>query len=555
MAGRPTTSASSRPYTANDGTRPLTGWSESEAPSTSHGPTNYAYPAHYYQHQQQQAQAQQLPHHHHLYAQQEESYNDDGDGDGDDDDDESDDGDVFAYGPPLSTEHPPQPHHMQYSQPQHQHQHQHQHQQNQQDMSQHHHLSAAQLHNLVAAAGLSSSTSTPAPPPAPASAPPLPPSGLSSIPESPTAPTSHSSHAHDHHNHHYNHDHHNHPPETSSSYEYEPGPNSYSMRPIPVSPGILEPQYPNPTLSPISYAHIAAREPLQVVLPATANSNDSSMLSPAQLKRVSTDPNTSALDLGSQTVTMSFKFGDIGPAEEEEDSPYAEVRASVSNIDDPEMPTLTFRVWFLGLALVFVGASVNTFFNFRYPAPWLLPSVILLIAYPFGKALALLLPIRTWVLPRILGGGTFTLNPGPFNVKEHVLIFMMANVGAAPAYVMNAIVVADKYYSLNFGPGFEILMVQATTLTGFGLAGLCRELLIKPASMIWPQNLVSCTLLNTLHAEDDDRTTGISRYRFFIYVTIGTFLWTFLPGFLFLGLSYFSWVCWIAPSAYLFSLF
>jgi hypothetical protein len=507
MAGRSTTGAPSRPYTGNNGTRPLTGWSEPEAPSTSHGLTNFAYPARNYQHQRQQAQAQYPSHQHHLYAQQEESKNDD---------DESDNGDVFAYGPPSTSEHPPQPHQVHYS-----------HQQ--QDSAQHQHLSAAQLHNLVTAAGGLPTSS---------SAPPLsPPPGLSSIPESPTAPTPHSSSAYDHHNH---------PPGMSSSYEYGPGPNSYSMDPIPVSPGILD------TLEPISYAYSPASGSLQVGLHATANSNDSSALFPAQAKRVSFEPNTSALDLASQSVTMSYKLTDIGPAEEEEDSPYAEVRASVSNIDDPEMPTMTFRVWFLGLTLVFIGATVNTIFNFRYPAPWLMPSLILLIAYPLGRTFAFFLPIRTWVLPRILGGSNFTLNPGPFNVKEHVLIYMMANVAGVPAYVMNAIVVADKYYGLNFGPGFEILLILATTLTGFGFAGLCRGLLVKPASMIWPQNLVSCTLLNTLYAEDEDRSTGISRYRFFVYVMTGTFLWTFVPGFLFLGLSFFSWVCWIAPSAYRF---
>ena len=37
---------------------------------------------------------------------------------------------------------------------------------------------------------------------------------------------------------------------------------------------------------------------------------------------------------------MSFDFD----AMDEEDSPYPEVRASVSNVDDPEMPTLTFRI-------------------------------------------------------------------------------------------------------------------------------------------------------------------------------------------------------------------
>jgi len=515
MAGRPTKSASPNPYTTENGPRPLIGWSESEAPSTSNDPANYASPdpSYQHQHQHQQTQAQRPSQQHHLYTQQEETLNDN----------ESDNEDIFAYGPPLTSEHPALPHQMQYSQ----------HQQHQQEMSQHQHLSAAQLHNFFAASGLSTLT-----------APPPPPSGLSSTPESPTAPSAHSSRAHDHHNH---------SPRTSSSYEYGSDPNSHSMRPIPVGPGRPGPQHTNPTLDPISYVYSPAHEPLQVGLPAMDNPNGSAVLPPAQFKGPSLDPNTSALDLASQSITISYKRTEIGPAEEEEeDSPYAEVRASVSNIDDPEMPTMTFRMWFLGLTLVFISASLNTFFNFRYPAPWLKPSLILLIAYPFGKALALILPTRTWVFPRILGGGEFTLNPGPFNIKEHVLIYMMANVGTGPAYVMNVTVVADRYYGMSFGPGFEILLILATMLTGFGLAGLCRGLLVKPASMIWPQNLVSSTFLNTLHAEDEDRSTGMSRYRFFIYVMTGTFLWTFLPGFLFVGLSFFSWMCWIAPSTYLF---
>ena len=122
-------------------------------------------------------------------------------------------------------------------------------------------------------------------------------------------------------------------------------------------------------------------------------------MSTAQLKRVSSDSSASTLELGSQDVTMSYKVTDMDAAEEEEDSPYAEVRASVSNIDDPEMPTMTFRMWFLGLTLVCISVLLNTFFNFRYPAPAFIPSLVLLIAYPLGKALALILPIRTWVLP------------------------------------------------------------------------------------------------------------------------------------------------------------
>ena len=52
---------------------------------------------------------------------------------------------------------------------------------------------------------------------------------------------------------------------------------------------------------------------------------------------------------------------------EEEDSPYEEVRVSVSNTDDPDMPVNTFRMWSIGLLLTIVGAGLNTFFMFRNP--------------------------------------------------------------------------------------------------------------------------------------------------------------------------------------------
>ena len=44
---------------------------------------------------------------------------------------------------------------------------------------------------------------------------------------------------------------------------------------------------------------------------------------------------------------MKFDFNTL----QEEDSPYPEVRASVSNIDDPDMPVLTIRMWVVGVVL------------------------------------------------------------------------------------------------------------------------------------------------------------------------------------------------------------
>lgn len=51
-----------------------------------------------------------------------------------------------------------------------------------------------------------------------------------------------------------------------------------------------------------------------------------------------------------------------------DDSPYLEVRAAVSNTDDPSTPVDTFRSWFLGLFFVVLGTSINTFFSARLPS-------------------------------------------------------------------------------------------------------------------------------------------------------------------------------------------
>ena len=66
--------------------------------------------------------------------------------------------------------------------------------------------------------------------------------------------------------------------------------------------------------------------------------------------------------------------------------------------------------------------------------------------------------------------------------------------------------------------------------------------------MIWPGALVNSALFNTLHKNYGQREgRHMSRERFFLYVFVGSFLWYWVPGFFFTGLSVFNWVCWIAP--------
>jgi len=63
-----------------------------------------------------------------------------------------------------------------------------------------------------------------------------------------------------------------------------------------------------------------------------------------------------------------------------ENSPYAEVRAVVDPTDDPEMPSLTFRVWFIGVIFAGLGAFINQLFSLRQPPVTVTSQVAQLLA-------------------------------------------------------------------------------------------------------------------------------------------------------------------------------
>lgn len=100
-----------------------------------------------------------------------------------------------------------------------------------------------------------------------------------------------------------------------------------------------------------------------------------------------------------------------------------EVAAHVSNTDDPTISVLTFRSWFLGLLFTCLLSFVNQFFWYRTSPLFVGTLVAQLLTFPLGKLMAKLLPTRKFHLYR----WSFTLNPGPFTIKEHCIITAMAN--------------------------------------------------------------------------------------------------------------------------------
>lgn len=230
----------------------------------------------------------------------------------------------------------------------------------------------------------------------------------------------------------------------------------------------------------------------------------------------------------------------------DEDSPYPEVRAAVSNLDDPDMPTLTFRVFFIGILMTVIRAALNTFFRLRPPAPYIAPTVVCFFAYPFGQLLAWILPIGEWTLPRWLGGFKFDLNPCSFNIKEHSLIVAMSDIGGNVCGVLVSIATMRRNYGLNHGAVFTILICVVTQATGSAFSFVLQKSAVASASLLWPEVLGTTTLLNTLHADSADGK-GISRKRFFGLSAAAMFVYTPLPARLFSAMAFPDWPAWIAP--------
>jgi hypothetical protein len=114
------------------------------------------------------------------------------------------------------------------------------------------------------------------------------------------------------------------------------------------------------------------------------------------------------------------------------------------------MPASTLRAWIIGIFWAVLSSVINQIFYFRCPsvslgsvcAPLLALSslprcaepnpseqlVPQLLSFPIGKIWALYVPNVT-----LFGA---KLNPGPFTIKEHVIVTIMASVGSYPAYAV-----------------------------------------------------------------------------------------------------------------------
>lgn len=231
-------------------------------------------------------------------------------------------------------------------------------------------------------------------------------------------------------------------------------------------------------------------------------------------------------------------------------SPYPEVRSVTDPYDDPSLPVETLRVYILGIIWTAIGAFINQFFAERQPGIPLSAPVVQLFLYPSGLLMAAILPkwkFKIWKYE-------IDLNPGPWNHKEQMLATIFYSVSGGTSYVSYNIHVQKvaRFYNNQWADfGYQTLLILSTNFLGFGFAGIMRKFTIYPIKSIWPSILPTLALNKALlqpeHKENIHGWT-ISRYMWFFSVAGGSFLYFWIPTYLFNALSIFSWMNWIKPN-------
>lgn len=135
------------------------------------------------------------------------------------------------------------------------------------------------------------------------------------------------------------------------------------------------------------------------------------------------------------------------------------------------MPANTIRAWVIGMIATTVVSAVNLLFSLRNPSINIYVYVVQLLAYPIGCGCARVSTNITQVnieyaqiltAEKVLPNHEFNtfglkwnLNPGPFNIKEHAIIVMMANVSiqGGVAYATDVLLAQEVFYGQNFGWG------------------------------------------------------------------------------------------------------
>ncbi|KAJ7046059.1 peptide transporter MTD1 [Mycena alexandri] len=206
----------------------------------------------------------------------------------------------------------------------------------------------------------------------------------------------------------------------------------------------------------------------------------------------------------------------------------------ISLEDDPTLPAFTFRMWFLGLGLSCFGAVLGQIFYFRPQTISVSQLFLQILAYLLGVLLQEVIPGPGNTRYRFkTPDNAFWrfMNPGPFNLKEHVAITIFASTAAGSALAISIFAADDLYYHIQPNVAVGVFTLIGSQLIGYGLGGIMRSFLVYPTYMVFPSLLPTVQLFDALH-RGKKIFLQKKRVRFFWACFIGIFCWEWFPEFI-----------------------
>ncbi len=159
------------------------------------------------------------------------------------------------------------------------------------------------------------------------------------------------------------------------------------------------------------------------------------------------------------------------------------VRRIVSLHDDTTLPTITFRYFLLVFLFIPPGAFLQQLNMFRTTsAPYSIFFVQIAASY-MGDWLAKTLPAKEVKVP--FSNWSFNTNPGPFSVKEHVLVVIAAASGATYNLAWTPLALSELYFNDRINPAIWILFMLAIVWTGYSYAAIARQFLVYDPQQPW----------------------------------------------------------------------
>ncbi|KAH9444306.1 hypothetical protein Pst134EA_032360 [Puccinia striiformis f. sp. tritici] len=177
--------------------------------------------------------------------------------------------------------------------------------------------------------------------------------------------------------------------------------------------------------------------------------------------------------------------------------------------DDSDCLIVTVRPVLIGLLLSALGASVTQLFHFK--------PVHMPIKLPFLQIATVIIGRSCALIP-----GPNWWNPGPFSLKETAFSALIAATGSLATLSSEIISAYELYFDRGMNFGVALGMLGGAQLLANGMAGLLQPILIYPSQAVYPENLPSVSLLNSLFKvgpESDDQVNFFKK----VFLAIGIY--------------------------------